>query len=414
MLHNRFTRTILMALFTTTIIFQSCLKDSHTKTYAIFSPVYKSVAEVRAGIKNNVASAISKPGKIFVQGNYIFLNEVDKGVHIIDNTNPAAPVNKYFVSIPGNLDMAVKGNILYADQYRDLLAIDITDPNKIEVKKIIDNVFPSRQYSAGFFNDTTRIIVDWVRKDTTVDVNLNFYNYSGGVVFDRAFASSLSASSAPAVGVSGSMARFTLLNNYLYIVTNKDLKVFNISEPKNPVYSNNVTIGNNIETIYPFKNNLFIGSQTGMFVYNTTNPAQPAKVSVFNHATVCDPVIADDQYAYVTLRSGTNCNGNINRLDILNISNLASPVFVRSFNLTNPHGLSKSGNTLMICDGTAGLKIFDATSVTNLKLLQTITGPETFDVIMLNGNAVVVAKDGLYQYNYSNLSNVTLTSKINY
>ena len=411
---NKFTRTILMAVFATTIFFQSCLKDSHTKTYAMFRPVYKSIAEVRAGIKNNVASPISKPGKIFVQGNYIFLNEVDKGVHIIDNTNPAAPINKYFVAIPGNLDLAVKGNILYADQYRDLLAIDITDPNKIEVKKTIEKVFPGRQYFGAFLEDTTRIIVDWVKKDTTVDVNFNQYNYSFDAFFFNGALASSSMSAMPAVGVSGSMARFTLLNNYLYTVTNQDLKVFNISEPQNPVYSNTVAITGNVETIYPFKNNLFIGSQTGMFVYNTTNPAQPVRVSAFNHATVCDPVIADDQYAYVTLRTGTNCNGNINRLDILNISNLAAPVFVRSFNLINPHGLSKSGNTLMICDGTAGLKVFDVTAVNDLKLLQTISGPETFDVIMLNGNAIVVARDGIYQYNYSNPKDVKLTSKINY
>jgi hypothetical protein len=404
----------LLVLFISAIFFQSCLKDSHTRTYSIFTPVYKSVEEVRAGIRNNAPTPLAKTGKIFVQGNYIFLNEVDKGVHIIDNTNPAVPVNKYFVAIPGNLDLAVKGNILYADQYRDLLAIDISNPEAIQVKKITENVFPRRQYANGFVSDDSRIIVDWIKKDTTVaaDLNVNFLN--DRAVFFAAPAANFSSSAMPTVGVSGSMARFTLLNNYLYTVTNQDLKVFNVSEPQNPVYTSSVTVGWNVETIYPFKDNLFIGSQTGMFIFNTNNPSQPAKVSAFRHATVCDPVIADDNYAYVTLRSGTNCFGTINRLDIINIANLAAPVLVRGYNLVNPHGLSKSGNTLMICDGTAGLKIFDASNVNDLKLLQTITGPETYDVIMLNGNAIVVAKDGVYQYDYSDPKNVTLRSKLRY
>lgn len=83
-------------------------------------------------------------GKVFVLGNYIFLNEIDKGVHIIDNKNPSAPVNKYFVAIPGNLDLAVKGNTLYADSYRDLLTLDISDPDNVQVKKTIENIFPAK------------------------------------------------------------------------------------------------------------------------------------------------------------------------------------------------------------------------------------------------------------------------------
>ena len=46
---------------------------------------------------------------------------------MIDNTNPASPQNIAFIDIPGNLDIAIKGNIMYADNYADLLTIDISD-----------------------------------------------------------------------------------------------------------------------------------------------------------------------------------------------------------------------------------------------------------------------------------------------
>ena len=118
-------------------LFQGCLKDSYTRThtYTYYKPLYKTADEVRANIRTNTPLSIEKPGKIFVRGQYIFLNEVDKGIHVIDNSNPSQPRNIAFIAIPGNMDMAVKGNILYADLYTDLVAIDITDPQNVVVKK---------------------------------------------------------------------------------------------------------------------------------------------------------------------------------------------------------------------------------------------------------------------------------------
>ena len=149
-----------------------------------------------------------------------------------------------------------------------------------------------------------------------------------------------------------------------------------------------------------------------MFIYSTADPAYPSLLSQFSHITSCDPVIADSNFAFVTLRSGNNCAGFVNQLEILNIQNVQSPTLVKSYDLTNPHGLSKSGNILFICDGTGGLKIFDASDVNNLNLLRTIGGLNAYDIITINNNAIVVAADGLYQYDYSDPANTTLRSKI--
>ena len=81
--------------------------------------------------------------------------------------------------------------------------------------------------------------------------------------------------------------------------------------------------------------------------------------------------------------------------------------------MTNPHGLAKDGNTLIICDGRDGLKFYNASDVRNLSLQKQIKGIDTYDVIAFNGWALVVAKDGLYQYDYSSLSNISLISKMN-
>lgn len=80
--------------------------------------------------------------------------------------------------------------------------------------------------------------------------------------------------------------------------------------------------------------------------------------------------------------------------------------------MTNPFGLGKEGNTLFICDGKDGVKVYDATNSSDVKLIKKIDGMETYDVIAWNNRALVVAKDGLYQFDYSNLNNIHLLSKI--
>lgn len=411
-----FNAILVLLLFT---FLNSCVKDTCRRiyTYSYYVPVYKTTAEVRANIKSNAPEEIINPGKIVLLGNYIFLNEVDKGIHVIDNHNPASPQNVAFISIPGNMDLALKENILYADLYTDMVTIDITNPLNVVVKKYNEGVFPYRIYNSGFYGDSTKIISDWVKRDTSVVQSCgdNQVYYSPNVYMD--FSSSQSSggtknSSSP-IGKGGSMARFAIVNNRIYTVSNSDLNVFDISNPVNPVYKNKVNAGSwNVETVFPFKDKLFIGSQNGMFVYNISNADNPSLIGQFSHVQSCDPVIADVDYAYVTLRTGSACFGNTNQLDILQLNSFTNPTLVKSYPFANPHGLSKDGNVLFICDGSDGLKIYNAADINNLKLIKQFSNIETYDVIAYNHIALVVAKDGLYQYDYSDVNNIHLISKM--
>ena len=80
--------------------------------------------------------------------------------------------------------------------------------------------------------------------------------------------------------------------------------------------------------------------------------------------------------------------------------------------MTNPFGLSKDGDLLFICDGKDGLKVYNAANANDLQLLKTISGLETYDVIAEDGRAIVVAKEGLYQFDYTNKDRITQLSKI--
>ena len=393
------------------LVMPGCLKDTCTRTYTLLTPVYKTMQQVRANIRNAPSQQIESPGKLFMYGNYIFLNEVDKGVHVIDNSNPAQPVNKYFINIPGNVDVAVRGNILYADMYSDMVTIDISNPSAVQLKGVVNNAFPERRYNNGFVADTALVIVNWERKDTMVECTTNNFAWQQGIFMNDGFASVQSAVKA-ATGIAGSMARFSLMNEYLYTVSDNALNVFNVLQPESPVFTNKVNLGWGIETIFPFKSNLFIGSTTGMFIFGTGNPAAPNQISRFTHMRACDPVIADDDYAFVTLRTGNSCAGFNNQLDVLDIKNLQNPTLLKSYALKNPHGLSKDGDVLFICDGASGLKVYNAANVRDLVHLQTIEGIDTYDVIATDKIALVVAKDGLYQYSYANPADLKLLSKM--
>ncbi len=411
---NKFTNWLFF-LFVASFL-SSCVKDECTRTYTYYLPVYKTTDQVRANIKSNAPQKVERPGKLFVRGKYIFLNETDKGVHVIDNTNPASPKNVAFITMPGNIDLAVKGNTLYADAYSDLVTLDISNPLQVEVKSIKPNAFPFRVYGGGFLQDSGKIIVDWVRKDTTVTVDCERQEWGCRgclMLFDRSFSLASNASGSPfGAGISGSMARFSLVNDYLYTVSDVELKVFNISAPSDPQFIRQIRMDWGIETIYPFKDKLFIGSNVNMYIFGLQNPSFPTLLSTFQHSRACDPVIADDKYAYITLRSGTPCFTTNNQLHIVDITNISSPVLAKSYPFTNPHGLSKDGNTLIICDGKNGLKILTASNVSDLQIIKHITNLETFDVIAFNNIALVVAKDGLYQFDYSNLADIKLLSKI--
>ncbi|MBP6623795.1 MAG: hypothetical protein KA198_01405 [Chitinophagaceae bacterium] len=393
----------------------ACVKDKTTRTYTITRPEYALKSAVYDQIQSSAPKPITNSGKIFIIGKYIYMSEASKGIHVINNSNPSAPINESFIAIPGIEDITVKGNTLLADCYTDLLSIDITDPSNVDLIKFTPNVFPERRFINGYTIDSSVIITSWITKDTTMTV-ASYQTYQ--TFFDNTFngfspGTTNSGSSGPTNGLSGSMARFTLYNNqYLYTVSQSTLRVFDVSNAQSPQFITSVSLGWNIETIYQLKDKLFIGSMSGMFIYSIANPSSPVQLSTFRHATLCDPVVADDKYAYITLRSGTTCQGFTNELNIVDIQQITTPVLKATYKMTNPHGLSKDGHICFICDGADGLRVYDVSDIMDAKLITKIPMATTYDVITYQNRAIVTAADGIYQYDYSDVNNIKLLSKL--
>ena len=169
-----------------------------------------------------------------------------------------------------------------------------------------------------------------------------------------------------------------------------------------PQQGNSVEMRWGIETLFPYGDYLYVGSNNGMLIYDNSNPSSPTYLSEFQHAQACDPVFVSEDIAYVTLRDGTPCQNFINQLDVIDVSNPGNPQLMISYPMTHPHGLSVVDKVLYLCEGDAGLKIFDASDSYRItgNLLSHMQGLHAFDVIVLSGDqiAMIVGEDGVYQY----------------
>ena len=153
-----------------------------------------------------------------------------------------------------------------------------------------------------------------------------------------------------------------------------------------------------------------------MFIYDNSNPIHPTFLSEFQHSRACDPVFVSGNHAYVTLRSGTWCDGFTNQLDVINIEDLTNPYEVASYPMDNPHGLSIKDDVLYLCEGESGLKVFNIEDVNNIdgNRIDEVKDFNTYDAISIPNKEVllVVGEDGLYQFDTSEPSNLKELSVI--
>ena len=406
-------------------LFTGCTKDICTQevTYWKDVPIYKTADQVRVPITAEAARELKNPGKIYLYGSYVLINEIREGVHVIDNGNPSDPKNIAFIPIPGNVDIAMKGNVLYADNYMDLVAVDITTPSQAHLLKRVESIFPT--FGTNPDNDS-ELLVAYAQELVTEKLSCDALNnqWGGNVILPVDVATSATQGNSSAGGASGagrvsgmggSMSRFAISGDYLYAVDNQDMHVISIVTMENPVQVNQVGMTVGTETLFPYEDKLFVGSNTGMLIYDCSDPTNPQYLSRFDHAFACDPVFVDGDFAYITLRDGSPCRQGANQLDIVDISTITSPTWVNSYAMETPYGLSVRDNNLYLCEGENGMKTFDVTDKSGFDLPAIGELPlHAYDVIAIphTDRLMIVGNDGFYQYDAINASNPQLLSKI--
>jgi hypothetical protein len=389
-------------------------------SYQINEPVFMSEAAFRNSVKvTNEQREISNYGKICFYNGYLFISESEVGIHILDNRNPSQPHNVGFIELLGNADIAVKENKLYADSYIDLVWFNISDPVNPKLEGRLENVFPEAlpviengygcDYSMIYTENGEKksgIVVSWTLKHRVEDAEKRSGGWRG--MEDGAFTNNGGSMSA---GVNGSMSRFTLYDKYLYAVINYQMSIFDLSESK-PVNKGSIYVGN-VETIFSYKDNMFLGTPTGMSIFSVKNPLKPEYCSTIWHVLGCDPVVVDNDLAYVTVHSGNFCGQNNDELFIVDVKDIYYPIQLVSYKMVNPKGLSVDKDLLFLCDD--GLKVFKIGEDPQTLMANQILhkkGMDGYDLISYENVLMMIADNGLYQYDYSDMENIRELSVI--
>lgn len=422
------THLIFLLLLLPAIVFTGC-RDKAFKTYQANVPIYQSFEDWRnTEVELEAPQAIRRPGKIYIYQNYLFVNEYLLGVHVIDNTNPAAPQIIGFLPVLGNSELAIRNDVLYLDSYIDLLAFDISNKSQPVLRHRLQDVFEFEPFHhlPGFnwdfpmalLNPEKGVVIDWTVELITEESDLVNYYYPQQWAFDRDFASPSIVNSSDGgsggVGLGGSTAKFTITKDHLYAIGSWALEVFSLDG--GPAFVQSIQLNRLPETLFPALDHLFIGTTTGMQVYDLSSPGNPTFRSEIVHINSCDPVAVNGDRAYVTLSRDRPCQVGQNMLMVIDITSLDDPETLFSFPMTNPKGLGVDQEKLFICDGNDGLKVFDRTDDATIdqSMLAHFSDIRTADVIPNPFNQVLIMTggDGIFQYDYSDVNNIIQISHL--
>jgi hypothetical protein len=139
--------------------------------YDGYKPYFMERAELERSVGYSAGEReMADPGKLWVSAdnNTIYVVERYKGVHIIDNTNSANPTQTGFITAPGCIDLAIKGDIIYLDNAVDLVAVSLTTHRETERLKgyfpepLSPNGYSYYQYNSSRPDDM--ILVGWKKR----------------------------------------------------------------------------------------------------------------------------------------------------------------------------------------------------------------------------------------------------------
>lgn len=400
MTRNIFNRLLFIAAIG--VLFNSCEdKCYYYEEVTEYQEILMDADEVKNSFAVVSDYTIKKPGNIYSYQNYLLVAEQNEGIHILNNTNPASPVPLKFIKLKGNSNFAVANDVLLADNGADLLSINIADLGNIRIDKRTENINPD------ILRPGNKVIAGYnavkVKRKKSCDEDRSFNR-------SMMFASSAGASIISS-GKAGSMAKFAVVNNYLYIAHESKLQPVNISNPINPVKLPAVDfVSNDIETIFPYKNYLYFGTSSGVLIYDCgSNPEVPVYRKTLTHALGCDPVVVSDDYCFSTVRNNTTCrNGNtVNAMYVYKVDNINAPLYVRNVALKSPYGLGVKNNLIFICQAENGLTVYNWDKTTNQATLKhSYPDIHAFDVIVNDNTLIVTADNGLFQFDCTDPDNI--------
>ncbi|WP_299521683.1 hypothetical protein [Winogradskyella sp.] len=394
-------------------------------TVAVTVPVIKSKSQFRSSISIESAQPTNSDGKIYVYDDLLFYIAQHSGIHIFDNQNPESPQNLIFIQLEGVNDISIKNNILYADNFMDLVVFDISNLSNVELVNVEEDILP---FYATFPNEVDYYQTDifptnddefiayyetvFTERDEA-ESNPNIYNWDSEVFLDTLG----EAVAGNNIGTGGSYAKFQIFNNALYTINDYSLFTYDITDYDAISFVTETWMegwfgGAVLETTFIRKDYLFIGATNGMHIVGLQNEFSPTYTSSFLHATGCDPVVVEDQTAYITIRGGNTCGAIEDQVNIIDITDIENPVEYSTYFLSSPYGLGVKDQVLYVCNN-QGLNVFNAQNPDQI-VLENTYNVTSKDVIALSSHLIAVGENVIHQYNYTEDFGLELISTIQF
>jgi hypothetical protein len=155
-------------LFYLTILPTGCSKaDPDLLNGVGKKPVYIPLSELHH-IGNEAPRSIQMTGTIFLQDTLLFILEQRKGIHVINIKDSLNTVKVTFLRIPAITDFTITDGRIYADSWKDLVVIDITNLYQIQETGRLTDVIQPPLYPPmyqGMFecvDESKGAVVDWI------------------------------------------------------------------------------------------------------------------------------------------------------------------------------------------------------------------------------------------------------------
>jgi len=334
-------------------------------------------------------NAQTLPPSMWFYNNMLFIGK-DDNIWLVDETNFENPryIGKY--TINGNTNIIVKDNFLYADNYNDLVKIDLKQKKEVaRLSNVFNVTAPTNAYLKRINYRPAGFVASGI-------------NFSQG----------------------GSLAKFAINGNYLYALNKTDIKTIQLSNDSQNQNQNTkfelvntveipLSSGSQAETLISEGNRLLVGANDGMYIYSVENASLPNYQNKYDHIKSCDPVVINNNIAYITMHKGSECGDGENVLEVVDISN-NEPERLKSISLEKPMGLGiVDNNNLLVCDDNE-IILFDISNPSYSSEKTSFTG-DAYDLIVFpNGNTILSLKDNSfanYKFN-KNKNTFNYVSKI--
>lgn len=112
-------------------------------------------------------------GNVYALGSYIFQVDIGRGIHVIDNADPAKAERTGFIAVHGCTQLSIKDGYLYTNNLDDLVVLDLGTPGQVREVGRIKEAFPQFRYQhplarpeeKGFYECPRydSVVVGWVK-----------------------------------------------------------------------------------------------------------------------------------------------------------------------------------------------------------------------------------------------------------